>query len=175
MAISKSALLYEDVWGKLRVRAYDVTLDTSYPAGGYGASLGFSAIAFGFGPTGVIFGVLPIAYDADGPLVVLGFDRVNKKLMAFRAGTVTPGGTISGNVTVVGGAIGEAVGINPDSNAGVLSKAAATNRTIPIATFLGAAPTFTGTATGQGSLAEVTAAVSLAAVTVRCLVMAITG
>lgn len=74
----------------------------------------------------------------------------------------TPAGTnstsnVTGNVIVKGGAIGEATGINPDSNAGVLSKAAATDRTIPIATYLGATPsaaaqTFTGTAVSADSL-----------------------
>lgn len=67
---------------------------------------------------------------------VRGTTLANGKLVIFAGG----GGSVTGNVTVVGGGIGEAIGINPDTNAGVLSKAAATNRTIPIATFLGAAP-----------------------------------
>lgn len=72
------------------------------------------------------------------------------KQLAFTPAGTSGTSSVTGNVTVVGGGVGEAIGINPDSNAGVLSKAAATNRTIPIATFLGAAPTagaqtFTGT------------------------------
>lgn len=76
---------------------------------------------------------------------VRGTTRDNGKLAILQSGA----GTVTGNVTVVGGAIGEAIGINPDTNAGVLSKAAATNRTIPIATFLGAAPAVAGVAAGE--------------------------
>jgi hypothetical protein len=183
MAISK-VFVDEDVWGKFRVKIWDITLDTSYPTGGYGSSLGFSAIALGVGS--LIVGVQVIAWDADGPAVVLGYDRVNQKLMAFRAGASTPAGTISaptitvtdGAVTVVGGGIGEAIGINPDSNAGALSKAAATNRTIPQATFgiapttaTASVPTFTGTAGAQAALAQVSNAVNLSAFVARCLVI----
>ena len=158
MAISKT-FVDEDVWGKFRIKIWDITLDTSYPTGGYGASLGFSAQPLG---VGLILGVSPIAWDADGPLFLLGYDRVNLKLKAFRSAA----GTVIGNVTVKGGGIGEAIGINPDSNAGVLSKAAATDRTIPIATFLGAAPTV-----AQGSLAQVANGTNLSAITVRLLIV----
>lgn len=168
MAITNTKI-DEDVWGKLYVRIYNIRLDTSYPTNGYTAALGFSPGAYGLKSfVNILIGGL----NAGGSGVVeVRWDYTNNKLMAFRVATFTPAGTIGGNVTVVGGGIGEATGINPDSNAGVLSKAAATNRTIPIATYLGAAPTFTGTAQGQGALAEVSNAVNLSAVTVRAILI----
>jgi hypothetical protein len=151
--------LYEDVWSKTRIVGVQIAFDTSYPTGGYGASLGLSAQRIGFAKAGDIFGALMIGLNAAASGVAwVVWDYTNKKLMALRGGT----GSITGNVTVVGGAIGEAIGINPDSNAGVLSKAAATNRTIPIATFLGAAPSVT-----QQPLAEVSNTTNLSAVTCR--------
>jgi hypothetical protein len=168
MSISKT-FRYEDVWGKTPIKIYDVTLDSSYPTNGYTPALGFKPEAFGLKS---FLGVKTLSISAAGSgIVAVEYDFLNAKLMAFRVATFTPVGTISGNVTVVGGGIGEAIGINPDTNAGVLSKAAATNRTIPIATLLGAAPTFTGTAQGQVALAEVSNAVNLSAVIVRLLML----
>ncbi len=154
----------EDVWGKTRVVLARIQLDNSYPTNGYTSALGFRPEAFGLKLLQDLY-VSGIRAAASG-VAMVQFDYLNQKLLAFRSGTFTPSGTIGGNVTVVGGGIGEATGINPDTNAGVLSKAAATNRTIPIATYLGAAPTFTGTAQGQGALAEVSNAVDLSAVIV---------
>lgn len=171
MAITKTLVPdSSDVWGKTRVEAYDITLDTSYPTGGY--SLPASALGWS-----QINGAVKLGGNSTAGGYEVHYDTVNAKLMVFRSAGFTPAGTngtsaVSGNVTVVGGAIGEAIGINPDSNAGVLSKAAATNRTIPIATFLGAAPTaaaqtFTGTAVAAGALAQVSNGVNLSTVTVR--------
>jgi hypothetical protein len=89
---------------------------------------------------------------------------------AYRSAAITPVGSIAvtdGAVTIAGGAAGEAVGIAPDSNAGALTKAAATARVIPQATLGFAATTaaFTGTAGAQAALAEVTNGVNLAGVT----------
>lgn len=86
---------------------------------------------------------------------VTSFSGIQQK--AFTPAGTNGTSTVTGNVVVVGGGIGEAIGINPDSNAGVLSKAAATNRTIPLATFLGGtqtagAQTFTGTAVAADTL-----------------------
>lgn len=149
----------EDIWGKTRVILADILLDSSYPTNGYTAALGFTPRAFGLK---TIADLLVTGINGAGSgIVQIVFDKTNAKLLAFR----TALGTVVGNVTVVGGGIGEAIGINPDTNAGVLSKAAATNRTIPIATFLGAAPTI-----AQGSLAEVTNTTNLSAVTIRCRV-----
>jgi hypothetical protein len=97
------------------------------------------------------------------------WDYTNKKLIIRQAGAVTPAGTIvvtEGDVTVLGGAAGTALGITADSNAGALTKAAATTRTIPRATFGFAASTaaFTGTATTAAALAELAASAIPAAV-----------
>lgn len=150
--------------GNLRGALKDITLDTSYPTGGY-ALTGAALIGAGITLLGMQF---MGGNDASGTYQY-SFDNVNRKLMVFRSAGFTPAGTIGGNVTVVGGGIGEATGINPDSNAGVLSKAAATNRTIPLATYLGAAPTFTGTAVAAGGLAQVANAVNLSTVKIRVL------
>lgn len=167
----------EFVWNKLYIRIYDIILAV-YATNGYTAALGFSPSQYGLK---IILGMSQIGEDAAADLIVrVSFDITNTKLLAYRGGTFTPAGTnststVSGNFVVVGGGIGEATGINPDTNAGVLSKAAATNRTIPIATYAGAtwtaaAQTFTGTAQGQQSFAEVSNAVDLSAVKVRCMI-----
>ncbi len=113
----------------------------------------------------------------------------------FTGESYTPAGTnapssVTGSVVVKGGGIGEATGINPDSTSGVLSKAAATDRAIPIATYLGVVPaagaqtftgsahtlagtnatsavTFTGTAVPAAALIEVANGVDLSAVTIN--------
>lgn len=147
----------EDIWGKTRIKWYNILLDSSYPTNGYKSSLGFRPAAFGLK---IILGFAVIGFNAAGSgIVQVLFDYTNVALMAFR----TAQGTVSGNVIVKGGGIGEAIGINPDTNAGVLSKAAATDRTIPITTFLGGAVII-----AQGSLAEVANTTNLSAVTVRC-------
>jgi len=157
----------EDLWGKTHIVWATVKLDNSYPTGGYGSTQGLSkAKIYGVSCTIIGAAILGVNGAASFP-VVCAWDYAANKLMAFRVATFTPAGSVVGNVTVVGGGIGEAIGINPDSNAGVLSKAAATNRTIPIATFLGAAPTLSNTAQGQVALAQVSNAVDLSAVTVK--------
>jgi hypothetical protein len=103
------------------------------------------------------------------------YDYTNKKLIIRQVAAQTPAGTnaastVTGNVVVKGGGIGEAIGINPDTNAGVLSKGAATDRTIPVATFLGGAltapaQTFTGTAQAAGPMVELPASALPAGVT----------
>ena len=148
----------EFVWNKLYIRIYDITL-ASYVTNGFTAALGFGPKEYALK---IILGINQIGCDAAADLIVsVKFDFTNNKLLAYRSAAAT----VIGNVTVVGGGIGEATGINPDSNAGVLSKAAATNRTIPIATYLGAAPTI-----AQGGFAEVTNGVDLSAVKVRCMI-----
>lgn len=149
--------------GRFRENIYDVTLDNSYPTGGEAITaqnVGLSALY-----SIDVIGQSTVAGTAPTASYRFQWDFKNGKLQAFASGTAA--GTIGGNVTVVGGGIGEATGINPDSNAGVLSKAAATNRTIPIATYLGAAPTFTGTAGAGIAPAEVAAATDLSTVVVR--------
>lgn len=135
----------------------------TYPTGGIPMDLLTATILLDSRP-----GFLPLPGISSQPIRVevkgiagftYAYDRTNKKLIIRASAAITPAGTIAvteGAVTVVGGGIGEAIGINPDSNAGVLSKAAATNRTIPRATFLGSATTaaFTGTAVTAAALAE---------------------
>ncbi|MDQ3803280.1 MAG: hypothetical protein M3416_05435 [Acidobacteriota bacterium] len=140
----------------------DVAMDNSYAAGGEpisAAELGLPEI----------LGALHLGGDSDAVGYHAHFDTDNNKLMVARTAGHTPAGSVGGSATVVGGGIGEAIGINPDSNAGALSKAAATNRTIPLATLLGAAPTFTGTAVAAAALAEVANGVDLSAVTFRMM------
>lgn len=141
-------------YGQIRYKTWDVTWDSSYVTGGelvdksqvgLSSILGAQCLGVADAASG---GILPAYIPSTG------------KMLAMRSGL----GTVIGNVTVVGGTLGEATGINPDSNAGVLSKAAATNRTIPIATYLGAAPTV-----AAGALAEVGNGISLAAITHRIM------
>lgn len=115
--------------------------------------------------SGIQKGIVHMSFTTVANGYVWGFDKATGKVKIFQTATVTPAGTngtstVTGNVVVVGGGIGEAVGINPDTNAGVLSKTAATNRTIPVATFLGGTltagtQTFTGSATTAAALAEI--------------------
>ncbi len=157
------SIVNEGVFGSgLRYRLVDATFDSSYLTGGEvvdGNSFGLSVVQGGIHQGG---NALSGAFHPH-------FDTANSKLMMFRVPAFTPAGTIGGNATIGGGAAGEPLGITPDSNAGALTKNAATARTIPLATLLGAAPAFTGTAVAQGSFAEVTSGVNLSAVTVRML------
>lgn len=137
----------------IRVRIKTFGLDASYTTGGYPVTGPF----FGMG---ALHGIVLLGWNTAGQGYEIQYNSQTKKLMVFRVGT----GTVIGNVTVVGGTLGEATGINPDSNAGVLSKAAATNRTIPIATYLGAAPTI-----AAGALAEVANGVDLSALVLTCM------
>lgn len=151
------------IQGTIRETFYDVTLDSSYPTGG--EAIGAVDVGlFNIYSVSVV-GQSTVAGTAPTTAYRFQWDFKNNKLQAFASGT--PAGTIGGNVTVVGGGIGEAIGINPDSNAGVLSKAAATTRTIPLATFLGAAPTFTGTAGTSTAPGEVANGTDLSTVVVR--------
>lgn len=161
-------------WPVPKLVTATIAFDASYPTGGetiravdFGLSAFLSVVAR---PTGAAAGGAGYIYD-----FTIASDLKTANVLVYTVAGFTPAGTnasssVTGNVTVVGGGIGEATGINPDTNAGVLSKAAATNRTIPIATYLGAAPTagaqtFTGTAVTAGVLVEVGNGVSLAAIT----------
>jgi hypothetical protein len=97
--------------------------------------------------SGIEKGIISLTVVSSENGYVLGFNKSTGKFKAYRS----PAATTTGNVVIVGGGVGEAIGINPDTNAGVLSKAAATNRTIPIATFLGA----TAPAIAAAAFAEV--------------------
>jgi len=153
MSLTLTKLKIGHMIGGLEFRLFDVLFDNSYATGGKpidGSEVGIN----------IILGALDVNAGVGDGAFRFKYDLVNKKLLAFRA----PSGTLAGNVVVKGGGIGEAVGINPDSNAGVLSKAAATDRTIPVATFLGGAM-----ATAAASLVEVGNGVDLSAITARIL------
>ena len=139
--------------GSLTGKIVDVTFDSSYASGGEA----LAPSAFGLRS---LVSVQVVGGNAAAGGYHFHWDNVNGKLMAFRS----PAGSVTGNVTVGGGTAGEPLGITPDSNAGALTKNAATARTIPIATFLGAAP-----AIAAAALGEVTSAVDLSAVTVRLM------
>ena len=89
MAITKTLVPdSSDVWGKHRVESYDITLDTSYPTGGYAisaANLGWSEIT----------GVLELGGNSASGGYVAKWDKVNSKLMMFRSGGFTPAGTVA--------------------------------------------------------------------------------
>lgn len=64
--------------GDLFFRVVDVTLDNSYPAGGYP----LTARDFGFGTNGVIFMVDPGTVSKNGGWMI-GWDYTNSKLQVF--------------------------------------------------------------------------------------------
>lgn len=199
MSISKTKI-DEDVWSKFRITIWQIALDTSYPTGGYGASLGFSAQALGVGS---FIGVYIIGLNAAGSgIVQLAFDYTNNKLMAFRVATFTPAGTIAapvftgaalaahGHVLFVndGGAAAdaEATRLNSSASDGLVSETADTSiPSVPDVSGDGgivditagtpagtnSAPAFTGGAQGQIALAQVSNAVNLAAVSARIMVV----
>lgn len=89
MAITKTLVPDSaDVWGKTRVETYDVTLDTSYPTGGYSipaSALGWSEIR----------GALVLGGSGTSKGYTAVWDTANKKLMLFRSAGVTPAGTVA--------------------------------------------------------------------------------
>ena len=150
----------EDVFGSHRIVFYDVLCDSSYSAGGY-------AIASADVGLGYLYGAQVLGLNTAGAGFVFQWNQQTGKLQAFVAGTTS--GTIAVTepaVVVKGGTLGEAIGINPDTNGGVLSKAAATDRTIPAQTFFGRAGITAAFAGSAGSMAEVSGA-ALAGVSVR--------
>lgn len=162
----------EGQFGQLRYQIATVLFDSSYPTGG-------EALPTGSGGTPSVGGIQNVlgmiqigAKDATGAGIMPVYKPSTGKILAMR---VTATGTIAvtdGAVTVVGGGIGEAIGINPDTNAGVLSKAAATTRTIPQATFGIAATTAVLTGT-SASLVEVSNGVSLSTVQVTVMFLGV--
>jgi hypothetical protein len=169
VTVAQLADLKNVSWGPIPVTFATVTLDASYPTGGYGTSLGLNAAAFSLRG---ITGIWTLGWNTAAAGYFFQWNVTTSKLMAYAGAGFTPSGTISGNVVVKGGAIGEAIGINPDSNAGVLSKAAATDRTIPYATFLGGALAFTGAAVAAG-MVEVSSLTNLSALTITVVAFGI--
>lgn len=181
-----------DTWGIHRVVFATIQLDTSYPSGGYGASLGFSPGAFGLKS---FRGVQILGYNAAGSgIIKVEFDYTNNKLMAFRVATFTPAGTVAAPVFTGTplAAHSHKLRFQTPAAANAVTAAANALRT-PAAAFsvngvpdetgeggvvditggtpagTNSAPAFTGTAQGQVAFAQVTAAVNLNAVTVRVM------
>lgn len=129
--------------GSKRAVTFSITGDSSYTTGGYA-----------FTPANVGLGVIDFAeFDNAGGYVAY-YNSATGKIQFFVDGGNLP------NVVVTGGqGAASALQINPDSNAGVLGKTAATTRTIPGATF--------GLVAVPANLVEVAATTNLSAVTVK--------
>jgi hypothetical protein len=167
----------ENISGKLREIAYDLLCDNSYPTGGY------AILAAKFGWKQIQGGIW-----LGGNTAALGYvafwNVQTGKLEVLRSAGFTPAGTVATPtitvpdpaIVVKGGAAGTAIGITADSNAGQLTKAAATDRTIPFSTLTQATitatsstPAFTGTAVAAAALAQVSNGVNLATVSFRMM------
>lgn len=191
MAITKTLVPdSRDAWGKHNTESYDITLDTSYPTGGYSipaSSLGWSEI------TEVIFGGESGSTKGYHPV----WDTANKKLMLFRAAGATPAGTVAAptftgdamtahrhtlflnNAEVADGATTRVnagtnvLGANTGSDISVAGVADASGHggivdvTAGTPTGTNSAPAFTGTAIAASNLVQVSNAVNVSAVTIR--------
>jgi hypothetical protein len=155
--------------GPVPVSFVTLAPDASYPTGGYGTSLGVSAANLYCGRG--INGIIQMGNNTAGAGYILEWNSQTSKIQIFESPAITPAGTLSGNVVITGSGIGQAIGVNPDSNSGVISKASAGNDTIPYATFLGGALTFTGTAGSKAALAEVTNGTNLSTLTFNIFVV----
>lgn len=147
-----------------------VTPDTSYPPGGYALTAAQCKVESPLNTAAGIAGIVNMGGNTAATGYLLYWNSTTGKVMILTDGAGTPAGTLSGNVVVKGGAIGEPIGINPDSNAGVLSKAAATDRTIPYATFLGGALAFTGTPGAAGPMQDLAGATNLSTAVFNAIV-----
>ena len=134
-------------WGPIPCSLIVVTPDTSYPSGGYALTAANCYCGRG------ITGMSQIGCNTAAVGYIPIWNTQTGKFMILVPGGSTPAGTLSGNVVVTTGTIAQAIGITPDSNAGVLTTAGST-RTIPYATFLGGALTFTGSAGTSGTQAS---------------------
>lgn len=163
-----------DIWGKTRVQAEDIVLDTSYPTGGY--SLPASALGWS-----QINGAVKLGGNSAAGGYSVHYDTVNKKLMVFRSAGFTPAGTVaapvftgsalaghSHTIPVTAGTAGDAV----TNNAGVLESTGGQDLTTssdsagtPAGT--NSAPAFTGTAVAAAAMTEVANGVNLSTVTLR--------
>ena len=155
----------EDVFGSQRVVSYDITLDTSYPTGGYS----FTAATLAWTE---LKGAVVLGGNSASGAYKLHYDTVNKKLMVFRQAGHTPAGTNSQpSFTVASaGAIGTnmEVGLSADSAAATFEGGVGitASRTLTTTSPVGT-PTFTGTAVAASALVEVANAVNLSSLTFR--------
>ncbi len=117
---------------------FSITLDNSYPAGGYTFNAGMIKL-------GAIEYIAPIfAYKSDFSAgVIVIYDATNGKLRCYNAGASA---AQAGTLLVKGGqAAGIALQVDVDSNSGVLGKTTATD--ITIATTIGGLGSFEEVAT----------------------------
>lgn len=76
--------LHEDFWGRNRVVVARIALDSSYPSGGYGATLGMSLARLGF-KTGLLFGANVLSLNgASSGVVDVAWDYAANKLVALQ-------------------------------------------------------------------------------------------
>ncbi len=158
----------ESVFGDKRVVRLDFVLGT-YASNGVGLS-----------PADVGLTTFDIVLIAPSGGYEYSYNSSTQKVLAFRQPTLTFSGVVSApvtvsmsNITVTGpaAATGAALALTADSNAGIIGKASATTRTIPVGTFgipvptATMAPVFTGSATTQAKLAEATGTPTLSTAT----------
>lgn len=129
--------------GNRRAVEGTITFDSSYATGGLSLT-----------PANIGLGVLKrIQFNNDSGYVC-AYDYTAQKVLVYQAGANLP------SVKVTGGQVaGEALQITPDTNSGVLGKVAATDRTIPGATF--------GLVAGAASANEVAATTNLSTLVVE--------
>jgi hypothetical protein len=164
----------ETAFGSKRVVEFDIVLG-AYTGGGTGVAV--SPMEFGMRNVDIVL----IEPGTDG--YIYEYDYTNKSMKVYMAGGVAFSATVSApaitvtgaGTTIIGGsATGVALRLSDATTSAKLSKAAATNRTIPLATLgvaiasgvLATSPTFAAT-TAQSSLAELASATL--SVAVHCL------
>jgi len=150
----------EDVWGKIRVAYFNVLLDSSYPTGGYGASLGLSAARI-FGARTTILGAVCIAVNAAGSgIVSLIWDYANNKLMAFRS----TGASHTHDLLLKNAAVADGATTRVNAGANLLGANTGGDLTV---TGSGANGGIVAATAGAANLVQVSNGVSLSAVTAR--------
>jgi len=91
-----------DKMAKNWVKWVRVSLDSSYPSGGYGASQGFSPGAFGFKS---LSSVQVVGWNGtSGNIADLSYDYANKKLVALNSASPTPALIVEEVVTITSNA-----------------------------------------------------------------------
>jgi predicted ATP-dependent Lon-type protease len=154
----------EDVWGKTLVKVYNITLDDSYPTGGYAGSLGFDPEAFGLKS---ILGLQVLGLNAAGSgIVAVEFDYTNVKLMAFRS----TDSAHTHDLKIIGGQAAAGTAALAWYATDILGKEVATNKTILGADSVTKGGVLASTA-AAASLVQVADTTDLAAVSIRALIL----
>ncbi len=170
VTIVETADLSNLSWGPMPVVFGNITLDSSYPAGGYGSTQGLNAAAFSLRG---IEGIYAVGANTAGMAYLAQWNTTTSKLMMYTVATFTPssaGGPSAPTITILGGsAPTPAIGIATDANGAALSKTTAGN----VTGITGVqAPTITLDAVAAG-LAVVGTGASLATVILTVLVFGI--